>query len=192
MLICMRAQPLERPTHTAGLPVSGWNRRRFLHDTRNLAMLAGIVTLGGACSQEVPPPPPGIAVLTAAQAQTLAKLIEVILPNAATFPAGAELNLLPQIDALLADLDGPLRARFLDALLFLEWSPQFSLHLRPFSQLDAAARAAWFRGFATSVLQTKRAVYTALKGIVLFVYADHPAVWPALGYDGPWVGRAVP
>lgn len=164
-----------------------FDRRRFLKNSVGLSFATAVVTLGGACSQPVPPPPAGLKVLNAQQAQTLRAV-------AATVLAGASQVTPARIEALIGDIDGALasehsvlQAKIRDALLFLEWSPQFSLQFKPFSTLDAAGRRHVLERFANSPLKLTRAVCQVLTTMVLFAYADRPDVWPAIGYDGPLV-----
>lgn len=87
---------------------------------------------------------------------------------------------LPREDALL------LRA----LLVLIEWAP-LARHGRRFSRLDLGRRRAFFEGWATSRLLPLRAAYAALKALVMISYWTRPAAWPAIGYDGPWVGRVA-
>jgi hypothetical protein len=36
-----------------------------------------------------------------------------------------------------------------------------------------------------------RAAYTAVKALCMLAYWTREAAWPAMGYDGPWVGRVA-
>lgn len=167
-----------------------FDRRRFLKNSTGLSLAVAAVTLGGACSQSVPPAPRGLKVFNAQQAQTLRAAASTILAGAdLASPARIE-TLIADIDAALAKEHAILQAKIRDALLFLEWSPQFSLRFKPFSALDSVGRKAVLERFADSPLTLTRAVYQALTAMVLFAYADHPDVWTAVGYDGPLVAAA--
>ncbi len=171
---------------TAALP---FDRRSFLRNTTTLGALTSVVTLGGACTQQVPSRPAGIKALTDEQAHTLNNLIEVVVPGSDTLPSGQSLDLLSQIDRQLQTELDILRSRLGDGLLLLEWAPQFSTALSPFSRLPADARLQVFEGFGTSMFQAKRAIYQGFKSLIVFYYADQPQLWPHLGYDGPLIGR---
>lgn len=168
----------------------GFDRRRFLKGTTGLGATTALVTLGGlACDDEPPARTGEIRHLSPEQAATLTVLVDTVFPGEGELPAGSELGIVQRIDAALGEESEILRAKFLDAILFLEWTPQFSFHFGRFSRLGPAARTAVFEGFAASRWTVKRSVYTALKGLVAFFYADSPAVWPHMGYDGTWVPR---
>lgn len=168
----------------------GLDRRRFLRGTAGLGALAGMsATLGAACTRTPPPAGPAMAAFSNRQAAALAALVEAALPSLPGLPGGLEAGVLPSIDRALKPEAAAIKSRLGDALLFLEWSPQFSRHFKPFTALAVEERLAWFRGFGTSGWIVPRTVHQGLKGLITFHWADVPAVWPTLGYDGPWVGR---
>lgn len=168
----------------------GFDRRQFLRGTAGLGALASMsAMLGAACTRTPPPAGPTMEVFSSRQAAALAALVEAVLPTTPGLPGGLEVGVLPSIDRALKPEAAAIKSRLGDALLFLEWSPQFSRHFKPFTALPAKDRLVWFRGFGTSRWIVPRAVHQGLKGLITFHWADVPAVWPALGYDGPWVGR---
>ncbi|MCB9674464.1 MAG: hypothetical protein H6737_05060 [Alphaproteobacteria bacterium] len=58
-----------------------------------------------------------------------------------------------------------------------------------FSRLDVDARRDVLESWRTSRIATKRQIADALRRVVLFTWYSLPSSWPAIGYDGPWVGR---
>ena len=162
------------------------NRRQFLKQTASLAVLSPFLQV--ACKRrEVPPLPAGIQVFTPVQYHTLMKLMEVVVPPLPSLPSPFELQLPYRIDRFLRGEPAEIRNRIRDALLFVEWSPKLSRHFCRFSDLSLPERERFFARFAASPFRLKRIVYQGLKGLILFFYMDSPPVWPAIGYDGPWV-----
>lgn len=168
-----------------------WDRRAFLRDTALLVPLAPL--LGLACKAgEKEEKPPGIEFLSPVQYRTLLALIETVLPRSPELPDPLGLKLPEELDRFLRREPEEVGSRIRDALLFVEWSPKLSRYFRTFSELTLEQRRRFFRGYARSILKLKRGIYLGLKGLILFFYADHPEVWPAMGYDGPWVRGIEP
>jgi len=96
-----------------------------------------------------------------------------------------QLGRLPREDALL----------FRGLLRLLEWGPPLlDAHRGPrfwrrFTRLDLAARREHFERWSRSRLLPLRCGYVALKTLALLAYYAQPGAWPAMGYDGPWLGR---
>lgn len=168
------------------------DRRRFLKGTAGLSLATAAVTLGGACSRSLPPTPPDLRVFSAQHVATLVALAEIVLAGAPGLETVDLTDLVRDVDAAFFAEDEVLRAKFKDALLFVEWTPQFSLKFRPFSALEPADRTTLWARFAESPLKIKRTVYQGLTGVITFAYADRESVWPHLGYSGPWVGATPP
>ncbi len=63
---------------------------------------------------------------------------------------------------------------------------------RPFSRLDDSERAAIMVALASSSLSLPRMAFAGLKQVCAMGYLRHPAVWAAIGYDGPSLLRIPP
>lgn len=169
----------------------GFDRRRFLRGTAGLGAVAAAAALTGtACTRRTAPAGPPLKSFSARQSAVLAALVEAALPGGGSLPGGLQLGVLESIDRALLPETPALRSRLGDALLYLEWAPQFSRSFATFTALAPAERLRCFGRLGTSWWTASRTVHQALKGLITFHYADMPAVWPAMGYDGPWVGRA--
>ncbi len=168
----------------------GFDRRGFLRGTAGLGLLAGTTALvGSACTRKRGPTGPAMQSFSPRQSAVLAALVEAALPAALGLPGGLEIGVLPSIDRALIIEAPALRSRLGDALLFLEWASLFSRRLSPFSGLPTRERLECFGRLGTSSWTASRTVHQALKGLITFHYADMAEIWPAIGYDGPWVGR---
>lgn len=168
----------------------GFDRRQFLRRTAGLGATVGVMGLvGPACTPTIDPLPavPRLAAFSERQSRVLHALVEVALPGTDAVPGGLALGVPASIDAALMRESELLRSQLGDALLLLEWAPQFSSRWRPFSYLDPADRLAVFEGFSRSWWTVKRTVYQAFKGLLAYHYTDMPEVWTLIGYDGPWV-----
>jgi hypothetical protein len=76
------------------------------------------------------------------------------------------------------------------ALLLVEWgSPLASGRVARFSRLGPDERAACIHALCRSRVGLLREVYAGLKQLCFFTFYAIDATWPAVGYDGPWVGR---
>lgn len=98
-----------------------------------------------------------------------------------------ELARLPRADALL----------FRAMLAGLEWAPPVldaargPRFWRRFSNLDLAARREHLERWGASRWLPLRCAFAALKTLALLAYYGCEGAWPAMGYDGPWVGRVA-
>ena len=167
------------------------DRRSLLRYTAGLSLAAGTVTLGGACTRKQPELDWVLRAFTPQQAWTMFKAGEVVLEAAPDLSSRLLRDLIVGIDEALASENALLRSKIQDAVLFLEWSSQFSLKFSPFSALPLSGRREALARFGESPLKVKRAVYQAVVGMLSFAYADRPDSWQHFGYDGPWVGRPV-
>ncbi|HEX7120246.1 MAG TPA: GMC family oxidoreductase [Longimicrobiales bacterium] len=75
-------------------------------------------------------------------------------------------------------------------LLALEYGAPL-LRLRPgrFTTLPPADREAYLAAWASSRLAPRRQGAAVLKALSMLAYYGRDAAWPAVGYDGPWLGR---
>jgi choline dehydrogenase-like flavoprotein len=80
------------------------------------------------------------------------------------------------------------RLRFL--LRAIEYGAPFVTgRLRRFTRLSAPEQASYLRRWAESGLQPLRQGAAALKALAAIAHYGLESSWPAIGYDGPWLGR---
>ncbi len=116
---------------------------------------------------------------------------DVLLPGPADgFPDHRELGIVRQLDAELSQWE-PVRSADLPLLLSLleHGTLLFGHSLSRMSRLDLEDRRVYLAGWGDSGLNVRRSGFIALKGLLAFYYFAHPATWPAIGYDGPWMDR---
>lgn len=118
----------------------------------------------------------------------MANIARAQLPSGVgPFAVGADdFDIARTFDGFLAD-EGPDNINDLrTALTLVEYGPVlFERRARTFSNLDAAAREAHWRGWVESDLALRRQIATAFRKFTLLVGFDRPEVWPAIGYAGP-------
>jgi len=154
-----------------------------------LALLPGLSLACGAA--DAARAPAGLRVLTPAQWTVLDAVADAIVPPGGAFELGARgVDLATRIDGFLASESRALLAGLGSALLLVERvSPLLAGRLTPFSQQDEAGRTACLEALGASRVSTLREVFGGMKTLCLFAFYAADASWPALGYDGPLVGR---
>jgi hypothetical protein len=118
---------------------------------------------------------------------------DTVVPRGGAFELGAEdVSLAARVDGLLAGEGETLVAGVRGALWLLEYGgPALAGRLGRFSQLGPDARAEVFSALPRRFGLARR-VYAGLRQLCLFAFYTLPESWPALGYDGPWLGRGAP
>ncbi|HVY62613.1 MAG TPA: hypothetical protein VHF22_13215, partial [Planctomycetota bacterium] len=104
-------------------------------------------------------------------------------------PDPGAVGAIDEYDRLLARLPREDALLYRVALALLEWEPLARGLGGRFSRLGLAARREHLERWARSRLLPLRAGYAALKTLALIAYYTREATWPAMGYDGPWLGR---
>jgi hypothetical protein len=166
-------------------------RRAFLE--RSLVASAALalpsVVLGGCRGRYEDEVPAGLRLRALAPWEfvTLRAAAGRILAGAGDGP-GAE-EVARRADAELAEIDALARAGVRQALLVVEYGTALRGHVRPFSALPPERQDRVLDGLARSRLQSARVAFAAVKLLACFYHYSDPGTWPALGYDGPWVGR---
>jgi len=126
-----------------------------------------------------------LKVLDPAQAGTVKKLAEAVVPTEGTWP---DVDVVGGVDDLLASLPEVVVAEVLMAMGLLE-SPLVGLVLdgrpRPFSQLSTAEAAVAFDDWGQSALEIRRTAFMALRGLVVSCFFADPRVYSHMGYPGP-------
>lgn len=167
-------------------------RRGFLQLAGATVAFAGLANL-----RALPTPALGDAVeghfFSAADRERFTRIAERLVatgdPDA---PAWGETRALDTVDALCEHLDPELTAPLPALLRLVEWSPLvFDLRLARFSSLDEAGRDAHLTGWMQSRFRWRRQAFLALRNLALLGYYSQQETWPAIGYQGPLVGRAA-
>lgn len=130
------------------------------------------------------PPPPESPALGGPALGALVAVLEVLLPDPSDAPAVAE-----GVDRFLSQGPPEQAADLRLALLLLEHAGAGALGFSTFSALSLPERAAVLDRWQRSPLGPKRQVFHALRRLAGFAWYAGPSGWPAVGYDGPWVGR---
>lgn len=171
------------------------SRRDFLEKgTAGGTLLALSALLPTGCAGAKARPTTGARSLkffTADEAAVLSAAADAILPDPRDgYPPHPDVHLVERLDAELAQWE-PVRSRDVHALLqLLEHGTRlFGYSWRRFSALALEERREYLKAWADSRLAIRRSAFLALKGLLTFYYFASPEVWPATGYDGPWLGR---
>jgi hypothetical protein len=91
-----------------------------------------------------------------------------------------------EFDRLMERLPPEDRRALRAMLALIEWLP-----LRRFSRLSLARRRRFLDRLARGPVRLLRSGVAALKSLVMLAYWTREATWPAIGYDGPWLGRVA-
>jgi len=163
--------------------------RRSLYAAGALALAPGLAV--GCAQGDVARAPADLRALDPAAWALLDVVADTFIPRGGAFELGArDVDLARRIDAYLADESVAVRRGLSAALLFVEWgSPLVCGRVARFSRLGPDERAASIDALRHSRIGLLRDVYAGLKQLCFFTFYAIDAVWPALGYDGPWIGR---
>jgi hypothetical protein len=170
-------------------------RRVFLsRSLRALGALATLPLVAPGCSKSpLAPVPSDLRVFTAGEFEVLSAVADTLVPRGGAFPVGAtDVGLAARIDRFLAAQDPAVVKGLRGALTILEYGGGLLAgRVGRFSRMDAGARTAVLRALPHR-FETARQIYAGLKQLCLFLFYCTDESWPAIGYDGPWVGRKVP
>jgi len=122
-------------------------------------------------------------VLTATEFRTLAAVADALVPRGGTFPLGAaDVDTAGRVVRYLAHMPAGSRRQIRALLRGWELGPLASRHLRTFSALSPAARAAWVESCLTSHAPWRRIPVLLLKTLCLTAFCADQRVEAALGY----------
>jgi hypothetical protein len=162
---------------------------RSLQAAGALALAPGLAV--GCAPGDAARAPADLQVLDPGEWALLDVVADTLVPRGGAFELGArDVDLARRIDAFLADESAAVQRGFSSALRLVEWgSPPVSGRAARFSRLGPDDRAACIEALCHSRIGLLRDVYFGLKQLCFFTFYAVDAVWPALGYDGPWVDR---
>jgi hypothetical protein len=165
---------------------------------RGFLRLAGATAALGALGQlrELPlraAPPGADPFFDAGETEILTQLAERILDTGEpAAPRVRDTATVAAIDALCAQLDPELAGQLPLALRLFEWGPWiFDWTPARFTRMDPAQQDASLQAWATSRLALRRQAFQGVRNLCLFGYYSQPEVWPAIGYQGPLLGRGA-
>jgi hypothetical protein len=95
------------------------------------------------------------------------------------------------LEALLDLMVARDRRLALLALRLANLTPVFFGRGTSVRRMQPAAAEAHMNRLARSRLPGWRRLARIVKAMLAYAYYGRPAAWPALGYDGPWVGRVA-
>ncbi len=128
--------------------------------------------------------------LTGGQRETLSALCRRMLPHL----DGAAHDLAGEVEGRLVAGDPLVRKRFGTALTAFD-NPAVGLLVsgkpRRFTRLRAAEQDAVLTGWEQSRIGTRRAVFQALRRLIVSTYYSLPQSYPGIGYRGPLHNRGV-
>jgi hypothetical protein len=138
-------------------------------------------------------PPGTVAVaLSEKELAVVCALTETLVPGEDGMPNGIALGVPQRVDEEVWAASPKIQSDLKAALLLLEHAPPLVGFASRFTHLDVDARRACLRAMLAADKEVLVEAATALKQMIhLFTYARDEA-WPAIGYDGPRVGRALP
>jgi len=105
-------------------------------------------------------------------------------------PGASPEAVVRRADADLATVEDPgVRGGVQQVLTLVEYGPVLRGYLRPFSALPATSQDHVLAGLERSRFTLGRVAFATVKLFACYYHYTDAAAWPALGYDGPWVGR---
>lgn len=166
--------------------IQGLSRRRWLGLGLGLATVAA-----GGWWWRAPTPPqtgrlPTLQSFNATETRTLDALATAVLPGEAPFPPHQQAEVLTRLDEEVYFVSPDVQADIHAAVQALEYLPLAMGWFSRFSQMDRSRQTRFIAAASASQIELVRAVASSLRLMVQLVYYGHPAVWPAIGYDGPF------
>lgn len=144
--------------------------------TRGYALRAGEVAIG----------------LSVKQMCVARALVEALTPGGSGLPSGVELGIHQRVDEQIWASDPGMASDLRAALELIEHVPPLLGHTGRFTSLDLASRQDVFDRMLRSRRDLFAQIAVAFKQLVQICYYADERVWPALGYDGPWIREPKP
>lgn len=119
-------------------------------------------------------------------------LVDALAPGDDGMPSGVELGLHQQIDEQVWAADPHMTGDLRAALELIEHVPPLFGHLGRLTSLDREARQDVIESMLCSQRDLFVQVAFGFKQLVQMLYYANDAVWPHIGYDGPWQPKPVP
>lgn len=119
-------------------------------------------------------------------------LVETLAPGGDGMPSGLELGLPQRVDEQVWAADEGMAQDICAALELVEHAPPLLGHFGRFTSLGLAARGEVFERMLRSRRDLFVQIAIAFKQLIQLCYYADERVWPAIGYDGPWIKEAKP
>ena len=119
-------------------------------------------------------------------------LVEALLPGGDGLPSGLDIGIPQRLDEEIWAAPDPLTADLKAALLLIEHGAPAVGAFGRFSSLGIAARQEFLRAILASNVDVFVQVVMAFKQMAHLYYYANEAVWPLIGFDGPWITEAMP
>lgn len=119
-------------------------------------------------------------------------LVGTLAPGGEGLPSGLELGLVQRLDEQVWASDEGMAGDLRAALELVEHAPPIFGHFGRFTSLGLAARQDVFDKMLRSRRDLFVQVASAFKQLIQLCYFADERVWPAIGYDGPWIKEAKP
>ncbi|MFK5978149.1 MAG: hypothetical protein QM488_04620 [Rhizobiaceae bacterium] len=154
--------------------------------TTNVA--AGVWAVKEAAAAELPE---GIKFMSAYDYQVMNRLMEVSLPTEGTpFPATG-LPVMQVLDgALFGGMEPHILAGLKAGIKYFDAGPKENFNGKFFTELTDEEARRFCDIWADGEGDAQRGLAMGLKKLLGLAYWSNPAVWPALGYDGPYSRNA--
>jgi hypothetical protein len=166
-------------------------RRGFLRLAGATAALGALGQLRALPLRAAPPGAPRF--FDPGETEILTQLAERIVDSDdPAAPRVRDTAAVAAIDALCGRLDPEIAGQLPLALQLFDWGPWiFDWTPSRFTRMDAAAQDASLRAWLESRLALRRQAFQGIRNLCLFGYYSQPEVWPAIGYQGPLLGKGV-
>ncbi len=170
----------------AATHIQNLSRRGFLRTGSIAAALVASGVTSLAPTRLLAEVPEGIAHLSAAEYAVFHKLMLTLLPTEGTTLVSPEA--LPVLQTVDGAFLAPLPEYVLDGLkagvAYFDEAPKAAFG-KPFVDLDTAEAVAFCDALAASEEVPARALFNALKFLIVTAYWAIPPTWEPIGFDGP-------
>jgi hypothetical protein len=119
-------------------------------------------------------------------------MVQALLPEGDGFPSGDSIGIAQRIDEEAWATSASVRSDIKNGLQLLEHAPSFQGFDGRFTSLSIAERQRFFLKCLTGDNALLRQLVVGFKQMTQFFYYAEPAVWPMIGYTGPFVPKALP
>jgi len=167
------------------------DRRRFLKGSAAGIGLLGVGSLLPAGCRSYPKPGVPLRFFNSREYATLNAAAQRLVGGEGTIGAGSDrIDVAAHVDTLVAQWDAEAQSQLRTMLRVFEHGTYlFDLQRKRFTRLSSAQQDQYLDGWMNSTLGARRIVFRALKALAAGGFYHDARTWPAIGYDGPWLGR---
>ncbi len=124
--------------------------------------------------------------LSVKEAVVVGALVDALFPAAGAYPAGCAVGVVERVDEEVFSQSAAAREDLKAALQVLEHAPPLFGFFGRFTSLSRDDRAAVLTRLLRRGPDVVVQACAGLQQLCSIAYYAHPAVWAAIGYDGPW------